>query len=211
MCRCTLRSCASSWCTESCACSSTAASAAEAARCPTWLPSSSVRPHAAVSLPSRQFCGHMPGGRGPPHPHEARRLALLVHRHVGAVGHVVQAVVSRVVQRLADLVLPGVVRDRGARLHALGRLCNIGPRQEPAFPRGGPRTALAHRSGYSTGVSSCSASFAAPAIAAEPSSVARLTPRNRGVTWLPYPSPPFPTQWHHCLVLCCTHLRPTLG
>lgn len=41
---------------------------------------------------------------------------MLLNRHGRAVRHVVQAVVRRIIQRLADLVLPGVVRDLIVRL-----------------------------------------------------------------------------------------------
>lgn len=54
-------------------------------------------------------------------PHPLGVVFLLLHWHGAGVGHIVQAVVCCIVQRLPDLVLPSIVRHLGVRLRAVKR------------------------------------------------------------------------------------------
>ena len=76
-------------------------------------------PKHAAKQPGQEachFCRRRPSLAGLLLPDPLGVVVARLHRHGAAVGHVVQAIVCSVVERLADLVLPRVVGDPDVRL-----------------------------------------------------------------------------------------------
>ncbi len=55
------------------------------------------------------------------YPHEFWLISLRLHRHCGAVRHIIQAFVCSIVQRLSRVVFPGVIRHLVVSLQQTGK------------------------------------------------------------------------------------------